>query len=94
LIINAGASSIPSLTITLPSDKSVPYVLYALSPDDSVSQTITVTNGNSNSKEYRKFVSSGDPPPAYMLVNAVCKVYKADGSVDSMFQNTMKVSLP
>lgn len=95
LIINAGTSSIPSLTINLPSDKSVPYVLYALSPDDTIAQTFTITNGSSSSREYRKYTSAGDPTPAYMLVNAVVKVYKPDGTtVDSLFQNTMKVNLP
>lgn len=95
LIINAGSSAIPALTINLPGDKSVPYVLYALSPDDAVKQTVTVANGNASSKEYRKYSSAGDPPPAYMLVNAVVKVYKPDGTTtDSTFQDTLQVQLP
>lgn len=98
LIINAETSPVPSLTITLPSDKSVAYVLYALSPTDANAQNITVSNGSANSKEYRKYNSktdaSKDPPPSYMLVNAVCKVYKADNTVESIVQNTLKVSLP
>jgi len=98
LIINARASAIPALTVTLPSGGSVTYVLYALSPGDSNVQNITVNNGSANSKQYRKFNSktgsTQDPPPAYMLVNAVCKVYKADNSVDSIVQSTLSVNLP
>jgi prepilin-type N-terminal cleavage/methylation domain-containing protein len=92
LIINAGSSAIPALTVTL--DSSVPYVLYALAEGDANAQNITVNNGNPNSKQYRKFNSSGDPPPSYMLVNAVCKTYGAGGAVESLAQDTLKVRLP
>jgi prepilin-type N-terminal cleavage/methylation domain-containing protein len=96
LIINAGSSAISALNISLNSNAT--YVLYALATTDSVTQNITVTGGGSNSKEYRKFNSksdsTADPPPSYMLVNAVCKVYAADNStVTSIVQNTLKVSL-
>jgi prepilin-type N-terminal cleavage/methylation domain-containing protein len=99
LIVNARTSPVPSLTINLPSDKSVTYVLYALSPSDDHVQNITVNNGSATSKEYRKFNSktdaSKDPPPSYMLVNAVCKVYNAgNSSLEGIVQNTLKVSLP
>lgn len=96
LIINAGSSAIPSLSISIPS--SVPYVLYALGPDDAIKQNFTITNGNANSREYRKFNSktdsAQDPLPNYMLVNVSCKVYRADGTVESMQQDTLQVSLP
>lgn len=96
LIINAGTSAIPNLTISLPS--SVVYVLYALAPTDTNVQSITISNGNANSREYKKFNSktdsTQDPPPDYMLVNAVCKVYGASGAVESLVQNTLKVHLP
>lgn len=91
LIINAGAQPISSLSIALPADGSVTYVLYALSPGE---QNISVSNGAAASKEYRKYNSSGDPPPSYMLVNAVCRVYRPDGSVESLAQGTLEVSLP
>jgi len=92
LIINAGTSAIASLTVTV--NSAIPYVLYAYSPDDAVAQNITVNNTNANSKVYRKYNSTNDPPPSYMLVNAVCKVYRADNSVESIVQNTLKVNLP
>jgi prepilin-type N-terminal cleavage/methylation domain-containing protein len=94
LIVNAGAQAIPSLSIALPADKSVPYVLYALSMGDGTAQNITVSNGAAASKEYRKYSSPGDPPPSAMLVNAVCRVYRADGSVESLAQGALEVRLP
>jgi prepilin-type N-terminal cleavage/methylation domain-containing protein len=94
LIINAGSSAISALTITLPSDKSVPYVLYALAPTDAKVQAITVNNGSTASKEYRKFNSTTDLPPTYMLVNVLCKVYKDSSTVESMVQDTLRVNLP
>jgi prepilin-type N-terminal cleavage/methylation domain-containing protein len=97
VIINARTSEIPSLTVNL--NGSATYVLFALSPSDPVVQNISVTNPSVKGREYRKYNSKAgaeaDAPPAYMLVNAVCRVYKPDGTtLESIAQNTLKVNLP
>lgn len=95
LIVNAGKAAVAGLQVTLPADRSVPYVLYALSPADGVVQDIEIVNGHAaNSKEYRKYSSAGDPPPATMLVKAVCTVYGGGNAVESIVQDVLQVGLP
>lgn len=102
LIIHAGSTGISGLTVNL--NNTAACVVYALSPDDAVKQTITVngaitTNGVTALREYRKYNTSSDektkdPLPCTLLVKAVCKSYGKDDKVESIEQGVLQVKLP